>query len=94
MQLTCKVEAADVLEQVRAVDGVHFSAEAHLARTKLPVHVVQSVSHSVHRIDDELHLPFLLVVGVLPDPLLICNRHGRVRHVVIKAQSVPIDDIH
>lgn len=80
-----------MLEQVRAVDGVHFSAEAHLARTKLLVHVVQSVSHCVHRIDDELHLPFLLVVGVLPDPLLICNGHGHVRHMVITAQIVPID---
>lgn len=76
-----------MLEQVRAVDGVHFSAEAHLAWTKLLVHVVQSVSHGVHGVDDELHLPFLLVVGVLPDALLICNRNTLVKHVVIKCAN-------
>lgn len=63
-----------MLEQMGAVDGVHFGAEAHLPRTQLLVHVVQSVSHGVHGVDDKLHLPFLLVVGVLPYPLLICNR--------------------
>lgn len=76
-----------MLEQVGAVDGVHLGAEAHLARAKLLVHVVQSVSHSVHRVDDELHLPLLLVVGVLPDPLLVCNRKRRAKLITTHSNA-------
>lgn len=58
---TCEVDTADVLEQQCAIDGVHLGAEPDLSRTKVFVHVVQSVSHGVHRVDHKLNLPLLLV---------------------------------
>lgn len=72
-RLTCKVKAADVLEQMGAIDGIHFRTEAHPPRAQLLMHVVQRVSHYVNGVNDKLHLPFLLVVGVFSYPLLICG---------------------
>lgn len=60
--MTCKVQTADVLQQMSAVDGIHFSAEAHLPRAQLLVHVVQRMSHCIDGVNDKLHLSFLLVV--------------------------------
>lgn len=58
---TCEVDEADVLEQQRAVDGVHLRAKADFSRTEVFVHAVQSVSHGVNGIHHELNLPFLFV---------------------------------
>lgn len=58
---TCEVDVADVLEQQRAVDGVHFRAETNFSRTEVLVHAVQSVSHCVNRVDHKLNLPFLFI---------------------------------
>lgn len=61
----------DVLEQQRAVDGVHFRAEVNFPRTEVFVHAVQSVSHGVNGVDHELNLPFLLVGRVFPDSFMV-----------------------
>lgn len=68
---TREVDVADVLQQHRAVDGVHLGAEADFAGTQVLVHVVQRVSHGVDRIDHELDLPLLFVGRVLTDPLVV-----------------------
>lgn len=70
---TREVDVADVLEQHRAVDGVHLGAEADFSGTQVLVHVVQRVSHGVHGIDHELDLALLLVGRVLADPLVVCG---------------------
>lgn len=57
-----------------AVDGIHSSAEAHLPRAELLVHVVQGMSHRIDCINYKLHLSFLLIVGVLSYPFLICKK--------------------
>lgn len=59
---TCEVDIADVLEQQRPVDSVHPGAEVDSSRTEVFVHVVESVSHGVHGVDDKLYLPLLFVV--------------------------------
>lgn len=68
---TCEVDVADVLEQQRAVDGLHFRAETNLSRTEVPVHAVQSVSHGVNRVHHELNLPFLFIGRVFPDTFVV-----------------------
>lgn len=68
---TCEVDVADVLEQQRAVDGVHFRAETNFSRTEVLVHAVQSVSHGVNRVDHELNLPFLFIGRVFPNTFMI-----------------------
>lgn len=68
---TCEVDVADVLEQQRAVDGLHFRAETNLPGTEVLVHAVQSVSHGVDCVHHELNLPFLLVGRVFPDTFVV-----------------------
>lgn len=70
-----------MLEQMGAVDGIHFSAEAHPPWAQLLMHVVQRVSHYVNSVNDKLHLPFLLVVGVFSYPLLICRAQTHVYQI-------------
>lgn len=60
--LTCKVQAAYVLEQVSAIDRIHFGTETYLPRAELLVHVVEGVSHRIDGVDNKLDLSFLLVV--------------------------------
>lgn len=67
-----------MLEENSAIDGIHFSAEAHSSRAKLLMHVVQRVSHHINSINNKLHLPFLLIVGVFSYPLLIYKAKMRV----------------
>lgn len=71
MEPTCEVDVADVLQQNRAVDGVHLGAEAHFAGTQVLVHVVQRVSHGVDGVDHELDLALLLIGRVFADPLVV-----------------------
>lgn len=66
-----------MLEQMGAINGIHFGAQAHLPRAELPVHVVQGMSHGVDGVDNKLHLSLLLVVGVLPYSLLIWKNTDR-----------------
>lgn len=62
-----------MLEQVSAIDGIHFSAEAHLPWAELLVHIVQGMSHCIDSVNNKLHLSFLLIGRVLSYPLLICK---------------------
>lgn len=68
--LTVEAGVAYVLEQRLPLDGLHLRTDAGVIGTQVPVHVVKSVGHGVHGVNHELHLPFLLVLGVDPDALL------------------------
>lgn len=59
-----------------AVDGIHFSTEAHFAWAELLVHVVQGMCHGINSINHKLHFSLLLIIGVFSYPLLICRRNG------------------
>ena len=48
-----------------------------MIRTQVPLHVVERVGHGVHRVNHELHLPFLLVLGVDPDALLAWGKEEK-----------------
>lgn len=74
--LTIEVDGSDVVEQHLSLHGVHVVADSGAAGTQILVHVVQSVSHGVDRIDYKLNLSFLLVERVPSDPLVTCrNTH-------------------
>lgn len=60
--LTVEADAADVLEQFLAPGDLHLGADAGVLGTHVTLHVVECVGHGVHGVDDELHLPLLLVL--------------------------------
>lgn len=75
LSLTVEVNAADVLEQLLASRVLHLRADPGVVGTQILAHVVECVCHGVHSINHKLHLPLLLVVGVLADALLPCTSH-------------------
>lgn len=68
--LTVEAGAADILQQRLPFRGLHSGANAGVVGAQVLVHVVQGVGHGVHRVDNKLHFPFLLVLGVDSDALL------------------------
>lgn len=68
--LTIEAGVTNVLQQSLSFSGLHMWTNARMIRTQVLLHVVQSVGHGVHRVNHELHLPFLLIFGVNPDALL------------------------
>lgn len=68
--LTVEAGAADVLQQRLSFCGLHPWANTGMVGAQVLVHVVQSMGHGVHRVDNKLHFPFLLVLGVDSDALL------------------------
>lgn len=81
IRLTCKVQAADVFEQMSTIDGIHFRTEAHFPQAELLMHIMQGVSHNINSINNKLHLPFLLKVRVFSYPFLICKTQTVVHQV-------------
>lgn len=80
-----------------SIDRIHFGTEAHLPRAELLVHIVQGVSHGINSIDHKLHLSFLLIVGVLSYPLLICKTQRGVHQTHYNhnySLSVSVDYMH
>lgn len=80
-----------------SIDRIHFGTEAHLPWAELLVHIVQGVSHRINSIDHKLHLSFLLIVGVLSYPLLICKTQRGVHQTHYNhnySLSVSVDYMH
>lgn len=71
--LTVEVDGSDVAKQMASFHRVHAAADSGAAGAQILVHAVQSVGHSINRVDHELNLAFLLVGRVPADPLLTCR---------------------
>lgn len=89
--LTVEAGVADVLQESLSFRGLHSRANARVVGAQVLVHVVQGVGHGVHRVNHELHFPFLLVLGVHSDALLAWGKKREKRGTWSQTHHYPAE---
>lgn len=88
--LTVEADGSDVAEEGPSLHRIHAAADPGPARTQILLHVVQSVSHGVNRIDHKLDFTLLFVRRAPADPLVTCRDQNHCIMVLPDPPQYPV----